>query len=226
MRCRDSLAASALVALGCGACGGGQVASVPVTPTVPLPVAPLPHEERAHAAAPALAPAPPPVVVAAPPAPPASPPLPGDEHLVVSLERTACYGHCPIYAVAAYDDGTVVWRGKEYVSVLGERRDRVDPKKLAALAEEMRRARFFDWDDTGRLPPPPRRNPDGTVSVTVSGTHCTDVPHAITTLRYKGKSRTLHDEHCSSSAPLRALEDRIDLVLGTRRWIGAGDAKK
>src|SRR5262245_27804547 len=40
--------------------------------------------------------------------------------LVITLERTACHGTCPIYKLTINGDGTVIYEGQDFVQVKGE----------------------------------------------------------------------------------------------------------
>lgn len=52
--------------------------------------------------------------------------------LVVSLERTACFGACPQYSVSLYRDGIVAYEGVRFVKVRGKRMARLTPEEAAA----------------------------------------------------------------------------------------------
>ena len=47
---------------------------------------------------------------------------PGD---FVELSRSGCYGECPAYSVRVFEDGDVIWNGKFYVKVRGEKHSRI-----------------------------------------------------------------------------------------------------
>lgn len=58
----------------------------------------------------------------------------------IVLERTACYGACPMYTVTLRADGSAAYIGRGNVRLLGEHQGRVDPvlfSRLGALAEEL-----------------------------------------------------------------------------------------
>src|SRR3982751_4511189 len=42
-----------------------------------------------------------------------------DQITEVTLERTACFGSCPIYKVTLRSDGTVIYEGKRFVEMIG-----------------------------------------------------------------------------------------------------------
>ena len=130
---------------------------------------------------------------------------------VVVLERTPCYGRCPVYTLAAYADGRVVWTGTRHVATLGTAERQVDPAVVAALVAQAGAAGH------GRLP----ERLDG-------GTGCprfiTDQPGATTTVRTAaGTHSVTHNHGCTGfrgEAALTALEVSIDRALGTSDWGG------
>ena len=141
--------------------------------------------------------------------------------LVVSLERTMCFGDCPAYTVSIYDDGLVQWKGKANVGRKGAARGKADPKQLAGLVDEFVKARFFEMDSTGEIPPP---LPPG--SARKLSLACKDTSHAITTFRQGKKTRKLDDPHCQGASPLTALEKLVNDVAGSQAFIALPPAAK
>ena len=43
-----------------------------------------------------------------------------DSNLVISLQRTACFGQCPVYKVEIFKDGTVKYKGTAYIKKRGQ----------------------------------------------------------------------------------------------------------
>ncbi len=43
-----------------------------------------------------------------------------DSNLVISLQRTACFGQCPVYKVEIFKDGSVKYRGTAYIKKRGQ----------------------------------------------------------------------------------------------------------
>ena len=41
--------------------------------------------------------------------------------VVITLERTTCFGVCPVYTLTIYGDGRVVYEGTRFVRTEGER---------------------------------------------------------------------------------------------------------
>ena|SRR3974390_2673288 len=66
---------------------------------------------------------------------------------VVTLERTACYGVCPIYKVALLADGTVIFEGQRNVKISGTVKSRITQAQMEELAEEFEKIGYFELDN-------------------------------------------------------------------------------
>src|ERR1051326_3105815 len=66
---------------------------------------------------------------------------------VITLERTACYGTCAIYKVSIFEDGKVLFEGKEFVRVQGKAQGRISKTDLETLQREFKRIDFFKLGD-------------------------------------------------------------------------------
>src|SRR3982751_1541119 len=67
---------------------------------------------------------------------------------VITLERTACFGTCPVYTVTIYTDGTVIYNGTQFVDVKGEQTSTIDPATVEQLVAGFEAAGYFDWNDS------------------------------------------------------------------------------
>ena len=123
--------------------------------------------------------------------------------IVITLERTMCFGFCPAYTVTLRDDGSVVYEGREHTKVPGDQKWRVDPAAVRALAKEMQDAGFFDLKDeyTSRM---------------------TDNPTTYTTLTIGSRSKKVKD-YVTGPPTLKDLENRIDEVAGTKKYVKGQD---
>ena len=125
--------------------------------------------------------------------------------LLASLERTACYGRCPIYTVTVLRDGTVQWEGERFVE--GHRQgdgQAVGREQLAELADAFQKAGYFALKDK------------------YTSYDVTDHPSANTSYDDGTRHKTIAHYHGDRSAPeaLDELEARIDEIVGTGKWIG------
>ena len=126
------------------------------------------------------------------------------EDFVIRLERTACYGRCPVYSVTIDAKGNVTYDGTQFVRVVGRQTDRIPVSRVAALVETVDRIRFFDLDDKySQL--------------------ITDLPTTFVTVTRHGRSKRIED-YFGAPQSLKGLERQIDDTARTERWIGLDQA--
>lgn len=148
-------------------------------------------------------------------APLVRPPHPVDRRalsfLNLTLERGACFGPCPVYAVNVARDGKVDWIGEMWTEAAGERSWIVSTDVVEKLRQSLLRAKFTELEDRY----------DGCV---------TDQSSATITVQFlNGRSKRVWHYHgyweTSPEAQdirkrLLWLENRIDRLLGTKQYIG------
>ena len=125
------------------------------------------------------------------------------KEVVITLERTACHGVCPVYEVTIYGDGTVIYEGKEFVKTEGRKEITIGEEKIRQLVSEFEKIDYFSLNDSY-------------VEITI-----TDAPYAITSITINGKTKTIEHYHGDFGAPekLKELENRIDEIINTAQWI-------
>lgn len=124
--------------------------------------------------------------------------------VAITLERTACFGACPVYTLSILEDGTVIYNGGNFVDVTGEQRSQIDPETVNLMVTTLIDAGYFDWNETYD-------------SFTVS-----DQPSVITSLTHDGKTHQINRYAGDSSAPLILpyLEQWIDAMANSQQWTG------
>ncbi len=129
--------------------------------------------------------------------------IPNDADLSLTLERTACFGRCPIYRITVEDDGTVTYFGEMFVAVEGEKISHIGPDQVRKLARELEKVDFLSLQDE------------------YTDMNATDMPSAITTLRLNGEEKTVLHYYGDLSAPekLTDLENFIDAITNSIQWI-------
>lgn len=131
------------------------------------------------------------------------PPIVDWASLRIVLQRSGCFGTCPIYSVEIAGDGRVLYNGERFVAVLGKHRRTIPPAEVRALYDSFRRADFFWLLDDYRAPI--FDGPLYSVSLTYDG-------HSKTVIDYLGGAIGMpHD--------VIDLEDLIDKTANTQRWI-------
>jgi hypothetical protein len=132
------------------------------------------------------------------------------DDLVIKLERTRCFGACPVYTVSIDAKGNVIYEGIRFVQVQGRVTDRIPVSRVAALVATADRIGFFELADQYRT----KKHPDG------SETIVTDLPTTFVTVTSGGRTKRIEDYYGGPDS-LKELERQIDDAAGTKRWIKA-----
>ena len=123
--------------------------------------------------------------------------VPGD--FMIKLERTSCFGECPVYLVTIDAKGNVVYEGQKFVRVTDRQIDRIPVARVAALLETVGRIRFFDLQDKYRA-------------------QVTDNPTTFVTVTLNGRAKRIED-YVIAPKELKEFEKQIDEMARTKRWI-------
>ena len=118
----------------------------------------------------------------------------------IAIERTSCFGNCPVYTVTLHADGTVSWQGKEHVTQKGPATAQVDSAAARSMIEKFRSMGF--WALCARYD-----------RIT------TDVATALTTLRIGADQKSVNDRADGAPDWLRELNREMELLVDTHRWI-------
>jgi uncharacterized protein DUF6438 len=124
--------------------------------------------------------------------------------LMITMERTACHGTCPVYKLSIQGNGDVTYNGQDFVQVKGKQTARLSLVQIQDLVSAFEQAKFFMLRDY---------------------THedTTDSPSAITSITLNGKTKTVNHYYGDNSAPqgLFDLESKIDEITNSRQWTGS-----
>jgi hypothetical protein len=125
-----------------------------------------------------------------------------DDSTVISLVRGPCFGKCSEYTVAIYGSGRVEFDGRRYVCAPGRRTAQASVADVRTLLEQMLAFGYLDfyW----------RPGSKPSLSDTV-----------ISSLNHDGHYRRVEHHTGDREAPpfLEELEERIDEIAGTWRWL-------
>lgn len=121
----------------------------------------------------------------------------------IGLERTACFGTCPVYSVVLKSDGTVRYFGNENVPFEGVREGEISVTEFHQLAEFLIESGYLSLST---------EYPSGV----------TDLPSAYTTAVVRGKRKVIQNTGGLGPVKLWALEQAIDAVVAGAQW---GDLK-
>lgn len=128
----------------------------------------------------------------------------------ITLERTACFGSCPVYRISVTPSGTVRYEGKAHVRRVGPDSTHIARQQVDTLLADIEQAGYFTFDDRY------------VGSERACGRYATDSPSVITSVTLRGRTKTITHDYGCSGAPgaLTILERRIDETLGSSRWTG------
>lgn len=137
--------------------------------------------------------------------------IPAD--LVITMERTMCFGTCPDYKLTIKANGTVTFRGGQFTKTKGTAKSRITKSSLRDLVAA------FDRVDLDSFA-------DDYSQGSVCESYITDLPSEIISLKRDGKTKQVnHYFGCTGNTarkklePLTELGKMIDSVTNSRRWI-------
>jgi hypothetical protein len=132
----------------------------------------------------------------------APPSLRRDSGVVITLQRTGCFGSCPSYNVTVSTEG-IVFNGHGYVVATGKHTDTAKPEDVRALARKFIAADFYSMDASYRA-------------------SVTDSPTYVLSIVIDGHKKEVEDyvgEWEGTPAIITELEDEVDSFARTDRWI-------
>ena len=65
----------------------------------------------------------------------------------IKLEKTACYGPCPVYSVIIYGDGTVIYDGIQFVDNIGKSTHQIPQDHVTDLVAMIYELNYFSLKD-------------------------------------------------------------------------------
>jgi len=134
------------------------------------------------------------------------PVLRADSNVRITLQRTGCYGRCPAYIVSISTDG-VEFDGRHYVVAVGKHTDQIAPDRVRELAKRFLEADLYSMDGCYRA-------------------GVTDNPTYELTISIDGHQKVVQDyvgSWVGMPAIITELEDEVDAVADTPRWIEGAD---
>lgn len=131
--------------------------------------------------------------------------VPTNSQVIISLQRTTCFGTCPSYEITIYENGTVVYEGRDFVGAIGTRKTNIGEEKVQQLVAKIESIGYFSLQDN---------------YVEVMAT-CNS--SAITYVKIGEKEKRISHYNGDFNAPgeLFSVEEAIDEMVNSRQWIEA-----
>lgn len=137
------------------------------------------------------------------------------EDLLITLERTECYGLCPVYKVSIKADGSVIFEGIKNTETKGAAEGKIRETQIKDILKEFETADYINLKDKYDSETCPLA--------------ATDNSTVVTSIQSDGKKKIVshylgcvedNEQHTPFPPKLRELENKIDEIAGTKRWIG------
>lgn len=132
------------------------------------------------------------------------------------LERTGCWKTCPVYKLTVQSNGEVLFEGINFTKTKGKAEGKLNENQINQLIDEINKADFFSLKDSYM------NMSDGCPS------YATDSPTITLFVTLNSREKTIvNNLGCSETgdtfkpfpSQLYNLENKIDEIVGTKRWI-------
>ena len=121
-----------------------------------------------------------------------------DDPIEITLERTACFGPCPVYTVRITGDGGVEYTGTQIVRVVGSATAQISRAAVRDLADKFIKMGYFELDNAYY-------------------SSSEDISSTITSIQLGSRTKSVV-RNVAGPAALREIEWQIDRVAGVARW--------
>lgn len=126
-----------------------------------------------------------------------------EPQMLASINRTACYGQCPMYKATFLDNGELIYVGKRFVENIGTYRTLISTEEVNDIKAKVVEFDYFSLDS---LYPTP----------------IADFPSCITEASLNGNTKKVIDRR-SPPDNLKAFEKFLDSLLENREWEKVSD---
>ncbi|NNF02213.1 MAG: hypothetical protein HKN22_05975 [Bacteroidia bacterium] len=125
-----------------------------------------------------------------------------ESKLVSYLERTPCYGKCPVYKIEIYDNGLVTYEGIRFTEKIGKYYGIIKEIEVQAIIDMALEIGYFEMADvypTDETPPQ-------------------DLPQTITMVTNGDVTQKVINKNYNSPEILKKLENYIDETVAGVDW--------
>ena len=125
------------------------------------------------------------------------------DDVVITLERQACFGFCPVYTLIVYGDGTVIYDGKDFVTIKDRVETTIAKEKIEQLVKEFEAVDYYSMNDN------------------YTERTITDAQTVITSITIDGETKVITHYHGDFTTPenLTELENKIDEIVNSSQWV-------
>lgn len=121
-----------------------------------------------------------------------------DEKPVLFIEKSACYGPCPVYKSEIFLSGKMTFQGTSNTKLKGHYCANISKKDLSRLLAAFNNDTYFSFKDAYL-------------------SRVKDLPTTITGINYKEKHKKIQD-YDKAPTELKALEKMFETLVDTTSW--------
>lgn len=121
------------------------------------------------------------------------------ESAIARIQRTACFGRCPIYILTVYKGGVVIYEAKKWVDKEGTFQAKVDEGKIQELMQRAESINYFDLENE------------------YDSQKVSDLPSTITSLRNEDQFKTIVNRY-QGPEELSEFEKYFDELFLNLDW--------
>ena len=70
-----------------------------------------------------------------------------DKEIIISLQRTACFGTCPIYKIEIYTDGSGIYTGTRFVEKIGGIEFKLSEEEINSILQKANKINYCQLED-------------------------------------------------------------------------------
>ncbi|MAY83297.1 MAG: hypothetical protein CMP59_04110 [Flavobacteriales bacterium] len=121
------------------------------------------------------------------------------DNAIARIQRTPCFGRCPIYTITVYNDGTVIYNAEKFVEYEGKFKAQADEQKIQMLMSKAEEIGFFKLQSN------------------YDNENVTDLPSTITTLRRDDEVKQIINRY-EGPEELSLFEKYFDELFLKMKW--------
>lgn len=121
------------------------------------------------------------------------------DSLFARIQRTACFGRCPIYTLSVYESGYVDYVGEKWVEREGHFKAKVEKGKLDQLMEKAKAVNYFEFNHK------------------YDSKYVTDLPSTITTVKGENGFHIVVNRYEAPEAHTRFAQE-FDALFKGLEW--------
>jgi len=125
------------------------------------------------------------------------------DNLLISLEKTACMGKCPVYELKIYNNRVAILHAHENLDKKGKYKTRLDKEQVQYYVDRFTGIEFFSLEDKYT-------------------SHFMDLPTTYITFQHKGKVKNIKD-YDNAPEKLNELEKELEALVKDEKWRKIGD---